>query len=559
MLIYNYQKEFLGMDEKDLKTLGFKDLSGLKAEVTDFADLFVKTPGYIHNFKHVHWIDFITCADSNEESKVIINVNNKTFKCTITINTAFLVDNPTSKAFFVQLNNLRILNAKENEKISGDIIERVAPTLSDEPTQIFNTPDFSQEVTTPIQDEEEFQAPSLTVDPYETLDIDLDDDEEDLVLDIEEFTPQVQELLIEEPQQIIEEIQPIEEDISIDVNFDDDEKLDIAEMSEVHTATQVVSQSFDNGYVYDPSVASNELGLPLDLIEEFIEDFIAQAKEFKDNLYQAVEDESIDNLKILSHKLKGVAANLRIEDALETLTVINTTADFNIATENLDELYKIIAKLSNEEIQVEVEEEVVVVLPTIEIEEELEEEISLTFKEEEPIEEDLYSDPVEIEDSQVPDKIDIPELADDTFTNEEITIGEEPSTELDLDLLTLDEEILEIEEEVTETLELPTPNFSKELAANEIGIDQESFDELYDDYIQELNLSTQSMKTAVSNGDFKACQYEALKLKGMSENMRIDSFRSELETLINSSDKQEIEKTLQRVDLIVSQISKVGA
>jgi len=53
MLIYNYQKEFLGIDEKDLKTLGFNSLSELRAEVTDFADLFVKTPGYVHNFQHV--------------------------------------------------------------------------------------------------------------------------------------------------------------------------------------------------------------------------------------------------------------------------------------------------------------------------------------------------------------------------------------------------------------------------------------------------------------------------------------------------------------------------
>jgi len=59
MLIYNFQKEFLGIDAKDLQELGYHDLSSLRSEVTDFADLFVKTPGYIHNFQHVHWIDFI--------------------------------------------------------------------------------------------------------------------------------------------------------------------------------------------------------------------------------------------------------------------------------------------------------------------------------------------------------------------------------------------------------------------------------------------------------------------------------------------------------------------
>ena len=61
MLIYNYKKEFLGIDENDLTALGLSNLADLRAEAADFADLFVKTPGFIHNFKHVHWIDYIVC------------------------------------------------------------------------------------------------------------------------------------------------------------------------------------------------------------------------------------------------------------------------------------------------------------------------------------------------------------------------------------------------------------------------------------------------------------------------------------------------------------------
>lgn len=77
MLIYNYKKEFLGIDESDLELLGLSNLADLRAEAADFADLFVKTPGFIHNFKHVHWIDYITCNDSGVESKAIIHIKNK--------------------------------------------------------------------------------------------------------------------------------------------------------------------------------------------------------------------------------------------------------------------------------------------------------------------------------------------------------------------------------------------------------------------------------------------------------------------------------------------------
>ena len=73
MLIYNYKKEFLGIDEADLEALGLNNLEELRSESADFADLFVKTPGHIHNFKHVHWIDYVTNKDG-AEAKVIIHI-----------------------------------------------------------------------------------------------------------------------------------------------------------------------------------------------------------------------------------------------------------------------------------------------------------------------------------------------------------------------------------------------------------------------------------------------------------------------------------------------------
>ena len=46
MLIYNHQQEFVGINEKDLKSLGFRNLADLQSECKDFADLFVKRPTY---------------------------------------------------------------------------------------------------------------------------------------------------------------------------------------------------------------------------------------------------------------------------------------------------------------------------------------------------------------------------------------------------------------------------------------------------------------------------------------------------------------------------------
>ena len=67
----NNKKEFIGIDEQDLNALGFTTLLELQNEADDFADLFIKEPGFVHNFTHVNWIDFVECADPAEGSKVL--------------------------------------------------------------------------------------------------------------------------------------------------------------------------------------------------------------------------------------------------------------------------------------------------------------------------------------------------------------------------------------------------------------------------------------------------------------------------------------------------------
>jgi len=561
MLIYNFQKEFIGIDEKDLKTLGFKNLGELRTEVTDFADLFVKTPGFIHNFKHVHWIDFITCADSNEESKVIINVNNKNYRCIVQISTAYLIDNPTSKSYIINLHNLRELTHKESESIAGDIIQREAPIAASEAKQIFNTPEHTD---TFVQEDEA----SVVVDDYDAP-LEINSVDENEMLSVDEF----------DNDEISSEEEIKEEDLSIplEISFDDDLEDDLAlsiesdteDVASVEPLKEVVQENFDNGYVYDPSVASEELGLPLDLIEEFIQDFIEQAKEFKSDLYKSVDEGDFDTLRILSHKLKGVAANLRIEDALEALTIANTSSDFNEITENLDTLYKIVAKLAGEEINVERE----IVVP------------DLNFKEDDAdddVEDDLYSDPIEIQDSEVPAKIDIAELADDTFVDtstiesieeENFTLEidddeEDLKLEIDDDEEDLkleiddDEEDLKLEiDDDEEDLQLeiddiPVTNYSKESVASEIGLDIESFNELFSDFTRETSALLTSMTQAVEKEDFTLCSSEAIKLKGMSDNMRVTGYEEELETLIHSHDQRELSNALKNVHAILAQLSK---
>ena len=515
MLIYNYQKEFLGIDEKDLHTLGFNSFEELRAEVSDFADLFVKTPGYVHNFKHVHWIDFVNYADPAEELKVLISVNAKTFRAKLSISPLYLIDNPSSPAYMVHLNSLHLLSKSENENLSTEVFERELPKVEPQQAKTFTAPAPQKEehVAAPAAKAAPFQAAEHLSPPTPPA-----EEEDELILDVfeeEENLPQT-----EAAPTTSTETAP-------------QERQEQASPAPKETPQE---QAWDNGYRYDPHVASKELGLPLDLIEEFIQDFIAQAKEFQPDIYNSIEEGDVDNVKILSHKLKGVAANLRIEDAHEVLSAVSATSDMDIIHENLDTFYKIIAKLAGEaptETVTETAQASAAPVP----EENEEEELTLDFKDDDI----SLSD---IKDEDVPDKIEIPELADDdflSFKDEEFTqtIEEEKEPSITSEPSITDEKI----------------SFSRAEAAKEIGIDEESFSELFDDFIQESKSIVEKMNSAVENDDLQKCRNEAIKLKGMSDNMRFHQLADELENLIHTQEKSSVTEILKKIDTAITTIS----
>ena len=364
MLIFNHKKEFLGIDDEDLKHLGLNSLTQLLSECTNFADLFVKKPGYIHNFKNFEWIDFVLHAEA-EESKAIVHVRDKSFSCNIVIDTFYLTKDPSEVAFRIKLQQIRELNALEGAEIAKEVAANprpkgVAPvainenTLEtpkevDEPLVVDIAekadvlPSFDEAETTVLQTADPYDvAQETTFDPYakETLNVDEDvfsatptpftpEDNLDVFKDEEPFK--------EIPKEIIEvekspEIQPMLGDY---INKEDDPYLNDLKVPE--------------DYKYNPNVAAEELGLPVDLIEEFIGDFIQQSYEFKDELHTANTKEDLDEVKILSHKLKGVAANLRIEDAFEVLAIINTSDSSAEIEAHLKHFYVMIAKLEGKD------------------------------------------------------------------------------------------------------------------------------------------------------------------------------------------------------------------
>jgi len=569
MLIYNYQKEFLGIDETDLKALGFKNLFELRSESADFADLFVKTPGFVHNFKHVHWIDFISCAQSLEDAKVIINVKSKNYRCNIKITTLYLVDNPSQKAYAINLLNLRELSAQESDQIAQDVLQRPTPQTTTAKKAIFKNqnlddlPEKGQENTTAM-------TYTVTHDPYEA------ETESPLRVDNYDAPATKKEVplvsITEAPKKLEKTLndfvteKEVKLDVDLDVHEEPKEKAKIAPRPTPSKTILPKIANIDKAYVYDPQVASNELGLPVDLIEEFISDFIAQAQEFKETLYTSLNSANMDNVKVFSHKLKGVAANLRIEDAFEALTIVNTSSNIQDITTNLDRFYTIIAKLSGESTESTPVE--TLSTPSLEKEEEDDDIFALEFKDEGqdkiiPIEmdEDFKIDIAETQDEEEDlfdqNSVDTPslDLMDLDFDNDE-TSSKSPLPEIiDVDLdLDGDGEPKKPQEKkptITETL------YDKNSIAHEIGIDRESFDALFEDFMEESVDLCALIGSAIAQEDPQTWKKGAIKLKGMSENMRIHDFLTQLNTLIDTKDAKLAQQTLEKINTLLIQISKI--
>ena len=516
MLIYNHQKEFIGIDKDDLNTLGFENLEELIAESHDFADLFVKKPGYVHNFKHVNWIDFVACADSTENTKVIIQAKGKSFRSLLEIKTIYLLEDASSKSFLIYLSNMRELIDDENNDTMEHFLEIPLPT-----------PPIPTPVSTSIKNEIEETFFDKPLDIPHTLEIPI----AEVVLPSVDFDKS-----------------SLEEDLKIDL-----EELDDTFSPAPQTDTTTM-EIFDNGYIFDPHVASDELGLPVDLIEEFIEDFIAQAKEFQKDLYAALDEGDNDNIKILSHKLKGVAANLRIEDALESLTIINQSNSQTEIKNHLDILYKIISKLAGEKILISKNTTINTFSHTQETEDlkllDIDEDVDLDIFE-------IQEPQIQIQEDELPIRTSIPELADDNFLKK---IDEEIIHNFDTEELNeskdefLDEVFLDVEDEIKETR---TVDYNLESIAREIGLSEENFMELFQDYIEEATNLSDAISNAIKENLPQKWKTKAQQLKGMSDNMRVKDLMKDLQKLIDTQDISIAQEANTEIKTLLIEISKL--
>ena len=75
------------------------------------------------------------------------------------------------------------------------------------------------------------------------------------------------------------------------------------------------------------SAAAEDLSLPIELIEEFVIDFLDQAHIETDRMLEAYENGDLDTIQKIGHLLKGTSSNLRINTLADTLYAIQFCED----------------------------------------------------------------------------------------------------------------------------------------------------------------------------------------------------------------------------------------
>jgi len=75
--------------------------------------------------------------------------------------------------------------------------------------------------------------------------------------------------------------------------------------------------------------AANDLSLPVELIEEFVNDFIVQAHDETQKMIKAYEKGDLDTVQKIGHLLKGTSSNLRITPLADTLYEIQFNEDID--------------------------------------------------------------------------------------------------------------------------------------------------------------------------------------------------------------------------------------
>jgi len=507
VILYSAEKKFLGMDYEDLAQLGYASFAEFLEKYQDFADTFIDRPGYIYNYEDFSWIDYV--LNSNDtEFKAMIYTEDTGFACDLEITPYYLVQTPQEAAFAIHLHHIRALSKEE----IGYINKMAANGKGNvEHVNLFHDEHDGINILSSVD------TPSIKHNSPAA------------------FQPQKQERVEIEPQ----------------VNSN----------SFSHDSSKLLQKlKVSPNYRFDPIIAAEELGLAVEVIEEFIDDFIAQALQVKQELLGAIHKKEYATVKEISHKLKGVAANLRIEDSLEVLTLINASENQNELVVYVNHFYTLIDRLhqNNEALKpLNTQEEEEIEAPLLSIDE------AISFDEEDtPQENESVStneDPRQEEDNDeellgLDLDIEIPQEEETAAKISAEESSQQENQDDDTMLLSIDEDIPSQEDLHPLETNLPDLNFNPLQASSEMGIDMGLFLDLLEDFKNDIPHYIQTLRQANVQENFETLHQTTQTLKDISDNLHIDEISTTVRSIQESKDSNEIKHLIDILEHYTTQL-----
>jgi len=142
----------------------------------------------------------------------------------------------------------------------------------------------------------------------------------------------------EAPQENAENVDDLTEALTLQTGEDSTDNATEHKDTQPSSPTGAIDLNDVEPIRFDFSIeeAASDLGLPTELIEEFVTDFIEQAHTETQRMIEAYEKGDLETVQKIGHLLKGTSSNLRITPLADTLYEIQ----FNDTLERVPELVR---------------------------------------------------------------------------------------------------------------------------------------------------------------------------------------------------------------------------
>lgn len=139
-----------------------------------------------------------------------------------------------------------------------------------------------------------------------------------------------------------------ENEIEESIKLEKDESKELHISSEIQSFLNLSTTQLEKQIEEDLQKASIDLGVDTEIMKQFFEDFISQVKDEKENLYTYLNEKDFDEIHKCSHKLKGVALNLRLKNFGELFEELDRLAQSKTDISELRFVVKNVYTLLNE-------------------------------------------------------------------------------------------------------------------------------------------------------------------------------------------------------------------